>query len=333
MLAALRSFMRKSGFASDCEDGWMKRHTKSLRYFLLAVTLLAFAASAADFTPPAPMHFGVTVELGDLKQAKAWLDQGLSPDYQADRLGSGLMIAAWEGNLPMLELFYRYGADVNLENSVGEQALLLAVWKNQRAATDWLLAHGATLNRPPGQWSALHYAAFSGNAEAAKELLEKGADIDARSPSGATPLMMAIYDGRQEVARLLIERGANLEMRNDRGEGAMEWAMRYNQIAIARRLGDVEAFAAAANQPKENWGRDTRATPAPADLDMLLKARRHLIARGLSAEDIDRNIAALRARYARQELDAAAPPRATTLEITAKRNAPQQQKARLIEEP
>ncbi|MDR1349957.1 MAG: ankyrin repeat domain-containing protein [Zoogloeaceae bacterium] len=311
----------------------MKRHKKFSRCFFLTATLLVFAASAADFTPPAPVHFGVTVELGDLKQAKDWLDQGLSPDYQADRLGSGLMIAAWEGNLPMLELFYRYGANVNLENSAGEQALLLAVWKNQRVAIDWLLAHGATLSRPPGQWSALHYAAFSGHPDLVAKLLEQGADIDARSPGGATPLMMAIYDGKQEVARLLIERGANPKVRNDRGDGAMEWAMRYNQLAIARRLGDPEAFVAAANQPKENWGRDTRSEAAPADLDMLLKARRHLIARGLSAEDIDRNIAALRARYARQERDNIVPPSAATLEITARRSAPQEQKARLIEGP
>ncbi|MDR0737309.1 MAG: ankyrin repeat domain-containing protein [Zoogloeaceae bacterium] len=295
---------------------------------------MTFAASAADFTPPEPMYFGVTVELGDLRQAQAWLDRGLSPDYQADRLGSGLMIAAWEGNLPMLELFYRHGANVNLENSAGEQALLLAVWKHRRAAIDWLLAHGATLNRPPGQWSALHYAAFSGRADLVAELLERGADIDARSPGGATPLMMAIYSGKPDVARLLIERGANSKVRNDRGEGAMEWAMRYNQLAIARRIGDADAFVAAANQPKENWGRDTRSTTAPADLDMLLKARRHLIARGLSAEDIDRNIAALRARYARQERAAAASPPegGSALEITARRNAPQQQKARLIRE-
>jgi hypothetical protein len=324
--------MRKSAFTSDDEDGSMRRH--NLWCFFSAAMLLAFAAPAADFTPPDPIYFGVTVELGDLKQAKAWLDQGLSPDYQADRLGSGLMIAAWEGNLPMLELFHRYGADVNLENSAGEQALLLAVWKNQRAAIDWLLARGATLNRSPAQWSALHYAAFSGHSDLVADLLARGADINARSPGGATPLMMAIYDGKQDVARLLIERGANLELRNDRGDGAMEWAMRYNQIAIARRIGDPETFAAAANQPKESWGSDTRSEAAPADLDMLLKARRHLIARGLSAEDIDRNIAALRARYARQEhSNETLPPSSTALEITAQRNAPQQQKARIITNP
>jgi hypothetical protein len=276
----------------------------------------------------------VTLELGDLAQAKEWLEQGLSPDYQADRIGSGLMIAAWEGNLPMLELFHRYGANVNLENSAGEQALLLAVWKGKREAVDWLLAHGAALNRKPEQWSALHYAAFAGDTKLIADLLAKGADIDARSPNGATPLMMAIYDGKQENAKLLIERGANTRLRNDWGDGAMEWAMRYNQLSLARLIGNPEEFIAAANQPREAWGQDARSEKVPEDLDMLLKARRHLIARGISPMDIDRNIAALRARYARAELRRRdLPPRATTLEITANPDAPTEQKARVVTQP
>ncbi|GHT89632.1 hypothetical protein AGMMS49545_00380 [Betaproteobacteria bacterium] len=295
--------------------------------------IFPLASTAGDFTPPTPISFGVTLELGDLAQAKTWLEQGLSPDYQADRIGSGLMIAAWEGNLPMLELFYSYGANVNLENSAGEQALLLAAWKGKREAMDWLLAHGAQLNRPPGQWSALHYAAFTGNQKLVADLLAQGADIDARSPNGATPLMMAIYDGKQEAAKLLIERGANTRLRNDWGDGAMEWAMRYNQMNLARLIGSPEAFIAAANQPKENWGKDARSEAVPEDLDMLLKARRHLIAKGLSPTDIDRNIAALRARYARMEREGSAPPRVTTLEITANPNAPTQQKARMVTNP
>lgn len=302
----------------------------------VAVAMLAclpLSSMAADFTLPTPISFGVTLELGDLAQAKAWLEQGLPPDYQADRIGSGLMIAAWEGNLPMLELFYSYGANVNLENSAGEQALLLAAWKGKREAMAWLLAHGAQLNRLPGKWSALHYAAFTGDQKLVADLLEKGADINARSPNGATPLMMAIYDGRQEAAKFLIERGANTRLRNDWGDGAMEWAMRYNQMNLARLIGDPEEFIAAANQPKENWGQDARSEAVPEDLDMLLKARRHLIAKGLSPADIDRNIAALRARYARMAREANAPPRVKTLEITANPDAPTQQKARVVTDP
>jgi ankyrin repeat protein len=320
-VGALASLVFLSSLAAWCEEADAGGGARS-------------SSLAGNFTPPTPLRFGVTLELGDLAQAKAWLEQGLSPDYQADHIGSGLMIAAWEGNLPMLELFHRYGANVNLENKAGEQALLLAAWKGKREAVEWLLAHGAQLNRPPGQWSALHYAAFVGDQALIADLLAKGADINARSPNGATPLMMAIYDGKQEAAKLLIERGANTRLRNDWGDGAMEWAMRYNQTSIARRIGNPEEFIAAANLPKENWGKGARSEAVPADLDMLLKARRHLIAKGLSPADIDRNIAALRARYARMERpESGLPPRAQTLEITANPAAPSEQKARVVTEP
>lgn len=289
---------------------------------------------AADFTLPDPVRFGAAMELGDLEQARKWLDQGLPPDYMADRIGSGLMIGAWEGNLALMELFYSRGADVNRENAAGEQALLLAAWRGHRQIVDWLLARGAQLNRAPGQWSALHYAAFAGQRDLVAYLLERGADIDARSPNGSTPLMLAIYDGKPEVARLLIERGANKALRNDWGDGAMEWAMRFNQIGVARLIGDPEEFIAAANRPKESWGQDWRSEPAPPELDRLIQARRQLVAKGLPVEEIDRNIAALRARYAKASLDKAAlPPRETALEITARRAQPSQQRARVVQEP
>ncbi|MDR2636927.1 MAG: ankyrin repeat domain-containing protein [Zoogloeaceae bacterium] len=309
------------------------------------MTLLVFQAFQAsfavgeetganrDFILPEPIRFGVAMEVGDLAQAKAWLEQGLPPDYLADRIGSGLMIAAWEGNLPMMELFHRYGADVNLENGAGEQALLLAAWKGRREVVEWLLARGAELNRPAGKWSALHYAAFAGQKDLADYLLARGADIDARSPNGSTPLMMAIYDGHPDIARKLIEQGANKDLRNQWGDGAMEWAMRFNQTAVARMIGSPEEFIAAASQPKENWGSDTRSEPVPPELDKLLRDRRYLIARGISPDTIDRNIAALRARYARQSVERSAPPRVTTLEITADPDDPGKQKAKIVHEP
>lgn len=90
----------------------------------------------ANFTPPEPLRFEVVLEMGDIKQAQAWLDAGLDPDYLSPRLGTGMMIGAWIGNIPMMELFYERGAEVNMVNSAGEQALLMAAWKGNQAAVD-----------------------------------------------------------------------------------------------------------------------------------------------------------------------------------------------------
>ncbi|TRZ91553.1 MAG: ankyrin repeat domain-containing protein, partial [Rhodocyclaceae bacterium] len=67
-----------------------------------------------------------------------------------------MMIGAWEGNIPMMELFVAHGADINKANSFGEQALLHAAWKGRLEAVRWLVERGARLNREGKEWAALH---------------------------------------------------------------------------------------------------------------------------------------------------------------------------------
>ena len=99
---------------------------------LLATVLAALAlAQPAQAQLPDSVRFGVRMESGDIAQAREWLDAGLEPDFIADRIGTGLMIAAWEGNIPLMELFVARGADVNKANETGEQALLHAAWRGK----------------------------------------------------------------------------------------------------------------------------------------------------------------------------------------------------------
>ncbi|MEY2633077.1 MAG: hypothetical protein RIR00_1731, partial [Pseudomonadota bacterium] len=137
---------------------------------------------------PSPGAFSTSMELGNLDQATLWLDAGLPPDFLGSRIGSGLMIGAWEGNLKLMELFLSRGADINAVNRDGEQAVALAAWRGQKAALQWLLDHGAKLNRDGLQWGALHYAALAGHGELVRQLIDQGADLNARAPNGSSPL-------------------------------------------------------------------------------------------------------------------------------------------------
>lgn len=98
------------------------------------------------------LEYGVAVEAGNTFAVKKWLDQGLAPDYLADRIGSGLMIAAWTGNLELMRLFLERGASVHLANRFDEQALQLAAWRGHADAVRLLLEHGAAVNREGKQW-------------------------------------------------------------------------------------------------------------------------------------------------------------------------------------
>ncbi|MBK7461904.1 MAG: ankyrin repeat domain-containing protein [Betaproteobacteria bacterium] len=293
------------------------------------VANLAEAADAPNF--PSPTTFVNNMELGDLRQAEAWLDAGLPPDFMGSRIGSGLMIGAWEGNLDLMRLFLSRGADINRMNDNGESAIVLAAWRGNLNVVKWLVDRGARINAPNRKWSALHYAVFSGHAEAVDYLIEQGADIQAQSTNGSTVLMMAIYEGREELARKLIEKGADRNPKNDWGDGALEWAMRFNHLNIARMVTNPEEFNIAVSQPKEKWGEPSRSVRMSKELESLLTMREVLVERGLATEAIDKRIAAERVRVVRKDLDRQAPAtRAATLEISASRTKPQAQSAQII---
>ena len=256
----------------------MLQYSISTKLLLCALALLLPAAAPhaqppgaaaasqprAAFVPPDPARFGNHLELGDIAQVRKWLDAGLDPDYLADRIGSGLMIAAWRGDVPMMELLVARGADVNKANALGEQALMHAAWRGRADAVEWLLAKGARINNEPMRWSALHYAVFAGHAEVAALLLERGADINARSTNGSSVLMMAVYEDHEQLVRQLLSRGADRSVKNDRGDGALEWAFKFKRLAIARLVAAPQEFAAAASLPKAQWGDPVRSQPAAA---------------------------------------------------------------------
>lgn len=328
---------------------------------LATITWLALAICApaqAQFWRssglPDPVEFGMRIEMGDIERAREWLDRGLDPNFVGDRIGTGLMIAAWEGNLPLMELFVSKGADVNKMNKLGEVAIMHAAWKGRLDAVKWLVEHGARVNREPRQWTALHYAAFAGQGEAVGYLVQRGADVNARSTNGSTPLMMAVYENKEVMVKQLIGLGADRRVRNDYGEGAMEWAFKHERLAIARLVGSAEEFAAAANRPKGDWPVAIRSQPvitvAPiaqprqpaqqndagrevrAQIDGLVRTRSALEAKGMNRDVqlVDKKISALRFRLAKPGEDYRRP---AVLEISASRRAPNEQSTRLIVAP
>lgn len=310
----------------------LKQAARQLFAMIAAATLMlaiSVPECSAAFEPD-PVAFTHGMELGDMRQARQWLDAGMSPDFTGSRIGSGLMIAAWEGRIEMMALFLEHGASIDLRNAHGETALALAAWRGQLDAVRWLLEKGAAINAPSRQWSALHYAVFAGHHDVAELLMARGADIDALSTNGSSVLMMAIYEGHRDLVRTLIERGAVRTVKNDWGDGALDWAMRYQRLEIARMVSHPEEFNIAVSQPKENWGEPRRSLRTSRELEGLLAAREQLVARGASTERIDRQIAVERVRIVRAELDRPLAPRAATLEITANRNKPREQSANIV---
>lgn len=121
--------------------------------------------------------------------------------------------ASAQGNLRMVELLVRLGADPNVKTS-GRYTPLYCVANECRVTGGGnvvraLVRAGAQVDaRSDGkQCSALHMAARRGNTEVAEALLECGADIHARDKAGDTPLQRAKNCRKAGVASLLTRAG------------------------------------------------------------------------------------------------------------------------------
>ena len=250
-----------------------------MRYRLSLLLLLACLLRPAWAAPPTPLEYGIAVEAGNTWAVQKWLDDGLPADYVADRIGSGLMIAAWNGHIEMMRLFLSRGADVHFRNRFDEQALQMAAWRGHADAVRVLLEHGARLNREGRQWSALHYAVFAGHDEIARLLMAKGADIDARTPNDTTALMLAAREGKADIARLLLDAGADTVSVNEWGDNAFAFAMRHKNYGIAKMVSSAEEFARAAKQA-EAYGAATKSVLAPPEIGEIVEKMRQAQAEG-----------------------------------------------------
>ncbi len=284
-------------------------------------------AAAVDL--PDAAAFGIRVEQGDLETVAEWLEAGLDPNFESDRLNTGLMIAAGRGDIAMMELLVKHGADVNRTNRFQEQALMHAAWKGQREAAAWLLERGARINRDGKEWSALHYAVFAGHEEVAKFLLQKGADINAKSTNGSTVLMMAAHEGKEKIAAMLLEAGADSSTKNDWGEDALTWAMRYQHTAIAKMVTSAGEFAQAAAQPIASSGKAVGPLTAPAEVEDIPQQSRLAYAVGntrVLSNDEYRKVLARVARLKPAAIKTRLPKR---LSITARRGDPSSERVEL----
>lgn len=259
------------------------------RRALLVLCLLAAPAWAAA---PDPIEFGFAVERGDLRTVQRWLDEGLDPEYQADRVGTGLMVAAWNGNVEMMALFVARGANPRRANRHGEQPLQLAAWGGHEAAVDWLLSNGAPLDREGMHWGALHYAVFNGQDKLARRLIERGADVNARSPNGSTPLILAAREGREALVKALLEAGADRKAQNDWGDTALSMAMRYERYRLGKMIASPEEFAIAVKAPREAFGAPVRSETAPSAIEDILRRMREAEAAGQPIDALRQQLSA-----------------------------------------
>ena len=190
------------------------------RYALIAITVALFCASGpgarADISsmlnPFAAYQKNIprAAQANDVPKIRSLLSDGISPNQTDENGGTtGMHIAAASGNLQIIAILYKAGADVNQHDNLGS--------------------------------TPLDYATERDHLDAAKLLLDMKANINDQNKNGMTALMFAAKTGDIELVRALLDHGANPNMLDYTGRDASGWALDSHRPMVVQLLKDAAA--------------------------------------------------------------------------------------------
>ncbi len=131
---------------------------------------------------------------GQSEKVHSLLQLGINPNCRSKNGFTPLMGAALVGNVPIVKLILKAGADPNMKEET----------------------NGST---------ALFFAADQNHTEMVKLLIKAGADLEATDKIGEyTPLFCSVFKQHVEVTKILIRAGANPFVIGNEGESVLELA-------------------------------------------------------------------------------------------------------------
>lgn len=159
-----------------------------------------------------------------------------------DPLSRELLEASYKGDISAVERALNQGANVNVQNYMGDTGLMLATKKEHLDIVKLFLDKKAYVNvRSFGGGTALVYAVVNQNKEIIELLLDARADVNVKINRTndeyyqKTPLFYAIATGDKEITELLLGAGADMEVRFF-GNTPLEMALKDRKIEIAQLI-------------------------------------------------------------------------------------------------
>ncbi len=122
-------------------------------------------------------------------------NHGINPNFGTDDAAGTfpLILAAKNGDLPMIATLIYYGADVNCASNNGKSPLIYALEYKKPRAASVLIGRGANVNHADSLGrTALHVTTTENMYPMTRVLLSKGADPNAVTLDGYTPLMQSV---------------------------------------------------------------------------------------------------------------------------------------------
>lgn len=143
-----------------------------------------------------------------------------------------------QGDIEALDLFLRYGADVNIKDHDDNTVLISAAGLGKYKLAKWLLSRGANINSRNFEdgHSPLAMAAGYGHTSIIELLLQHGSNIEDCNKSGCSILMMAVQQGQLESAKYLISKGAKVNLKAKNGCTILDAAITMGNCDLVELL-------------------------------------------------------------------------------------------------
>uniref|UniRef100_A0A8C3VQ54 Ankyrin repeat and death domain containing 1A n=1 Tax=Catagonus wagneri TaxID=51154 RepID=A0A8C3VQ54_9CETA len=172
---------------------------------------------------------------------------------------NALLLSAWFGHLPILQILVNSGAKIHCENKDGLSLLHCAAQKGHvpvlafviEDLEDVALDHADKLGR-----TAFHRAAEHGQLDALDFLVGSGCDHGIQDKEGNTALHLAAHRGHPAVLQRLVDIGLDLEEQNLEGLTALHAAAEGIQPDCVRLLLGAGSSVNALTQvtgPPRDW--------------------------------------------------------------------------------
>ncbi|XP_041430695.1 death associated protein kinase 1 S homeolog isoform X2 [Xenopus laevis] len=184
-------------------------------------------------TPPLLIAAGC----GNIQILELLIKRGAQIDVQ-DKAGSNAIYwASRHGHVETLKFLHQNNCSLDIKDKSGETALHVAARYGHVEVIQYLCSIGSHPDiQDKEEETPLHCAAWHGYYPVAKALCQAGCNVNIRNREGETPILTAAARGYHDIVECLVDHGGDLDVTDKDGHIALHLAVRRCQMEVVKTL-------------------------------------------------------------------------------------------------